>query len=390
MNTPSPASAAKKSHKKQKLLRSDEILVKRRQRLSPNGRVVTESPVATAVVVVDTPSPPPPTTVTANVTITPRIVQGQKRSTDFLTDRTNGIRRKKGIVMDDTRILGFLREPFTSVLKSSGKTMIDAPGLKRVAMNNFDLSYNPIGVKRTTRRVGRVSPVPPTVTQSQTDSNELPSDARHYDLPHIIPSLGTVESTCLRRYLLEDIMMAPVGEELILLVSTKHHWYASYKSIADKSTPLPLAYIRNEPFIQVKASVLVNCQLADLEHGNMVQKDIEGLLFGNGNGAIIFLFDESGESLQVLWKEFFDNINTIHAWGRRPLKRRFYCAIHNLTSLEARKALFQRLANEVDGDRTLAFDLSAAMAKKVTETANALKRAKSDDPKPSTTPVGFG
>jgi hypothetical protein len=159
--------------------------------------VATEPPVAAAVVVVNTPFPPPPT-VTVNAPITPHILQGQKQSTDFLTDRTNGIRRKKGIVMDDTRILGFLRQPFTSVLKSSGKTMIDAPGLKRVAMNNFDLSFNPGGVKRMSRRAGRVSPVRQTVTQSQTDCSMLPSDERHYDLPHIIPSHGTVETTSLR------------------------------------------------------------------------------------------------------------------------------------------------------------------------------------------------
>jgi hypothetical protein len=43
-------------------------------------------------------------------------------------------------MLDDSRILGFLREPFTELLKASGKTMIDAKGLKRVANNNFDLS----------------------------------------------------------------------------------------------------------------------------------------------------------------------------------------------------------------------------------------------------------
>jgi hypothetical protein len=85
-----------------------------------------------------------------------------------------------------------------------------------------------------------------------------------------------------------------------------------------------LAFIRDKPFIQVKASITVNCQLANLELGNMIQKDIEGLLFGNGNGAIILHFEESDESREVLWKEFFDNVHTIHVWGSRPMKRRLY------------------------------------------------------------------
>jgi hypothetical protein len=40
--------------------------------------------------------------------------------------------------------------------------------------------------------------------------------------------------------------------------------------------------------------------------------------------------------------------------------------------LEERKALFQFLANEVDGDHLLAFDLSMVMAHNVPEMANAL------------------
>jgi hypothetical protein len=53
-----------------------------------------------------------------------------------------------------------------------------------------------------------------------------------------------------------------------------------------------------------------------------------------------------------------------------------------LSSFDGRKALFQRLAYEVDGDRSLAFDLASAMAKKVSETANAsLKKAKLEEAK---------
>jgi hypothetical protein len=220
------------------------------------------------------------------------------------------------------------------------------------------------------------------ITQSQNGCTELPSTAKHYNLLHVIPSHGTVETATLYCYLLEDIMTATVGEALVLLVSTDHLWYDSYKCIADKTTPLPLAHIRDKPFIQLKASVMVNCQLANLELGNMTQKVIEGLLFGNGNGAIILHFEESNKLLQVLWKEVFDNVDTIHVWENCPMKRQLYDVLHNLTSFDGRKALFRRLAYEVDGNRSLAFDLASAMAKKVTETANAsLRKAKLEEAK---------
>jgi hypothetical protein len=70
-----------------------------------------------------------------------------------------------------------------------------------------------ISVVKAMTHYGRVSPIPPTtVTQSQTDISEFPSIVKHYDLPNVAPSHGTIKAMALRRYLLEDIMMAPVGE----------------------------------------------------------------------------------------------------------------------------------------------------------------------------------
>jgi hypothetical protein len=257
--------------------------------------------------------------------------------------------------------------------------MIDAKGLKRVANSNFELSFKP-GRSRCRSSPNLSTIHPTTITQSQTDddddddsSDDTPPSISK-DLPHVVPSHGTVEMMASRRYILEDIMMARVGEAITLLISTKHPWYHSYKSIANRSSPLPLATIRDEPFIQVKATVAVNCQLSNLEHGTMIQAEIEALLFGNGNGAVILHFQEAEENLQVLWKEFFDHLDTISVWGARPMKRRLYDALHNLTNLGSRKALFQRLAYEIDGDRSLAFDLASAMSKKALETSNAVAK----------------
>ena len=323
MNTPSPACGKVQSHKRKKLLRSDEILGKRKKAIrQENGSLALETSTLAGANVVPS-------------EVTPDSSNTQKRSgANRLTDRTHNSRRKKGIILDDARILGFLREPFTSVMKSSGKTPIDAKGLKRVANSNFSLIFNQ-GTKVTSRRDRTTLIAPIIVTQSQSEQLDIPFALTTPDLPMTVASHGTVESMALRRYLLEDIMMARVGEELVLLVSLQHPWFSSYKSIAEKSSPMPLATIGAKTFIQVKASVTVNCQYDNLEHGNMLQKDIEGLLFGNGNGAVILHFLESHQTLQVLWKEFFDNVDTIQVWGSRPMKRRLYDALHNLTSLEA-------------------------------------------------------
>jgi hypothetical protein len=104
----------------------------------------------------------------------------------------------------------------------------------------------------------------------------------------------------------------------------------------------------------------------------MSKLEIERLLFGNGNGAILLEFIGTEVSLQLLWSEFVANLETIQVWGERPCKRRFYDALHNHVNIDARKALFQQLAAEVDGDRALSFDLAAAMATKTQSDARAV------------------
>jgi hypothetical protein len=76
----------------------------------------------------------------------------------------------------------------------------------------------------------------------------------------------------------------------------------------------------------------------------MSELEIEHLLFGSRNGAVLLHFIGAGMSLQITWREFIENLETIQVWGERPCKRRFYDALHNHVNLDARKALFQRLA----------------------------------------------
>jgi hypothetical protein len=82
----------------------------------------------------------------------------------------------------------------------------------------------------------------------------------------------------------------------------------------------------------------------------MSKLEIERLLFGNGNGAVILHFIGADVTLQVLWRKFSENLETIQVWGERPCKCRFYDDLHNHVNIDTRRALFQQLAEEVDGD----------------------------------------
>jgi hypothetical protein len=54
----------------------------------------------------------------------------------------------------------------------------------------------------------------------------------------------------------------------------------------------------------------------------MSKLEIERLLFGNRNGAVVLEFIGADVSLQLLWCEFIENLETIQVWGERPCKRR--------------------------------------------------------------------
>jgi hypothetical protein len=72
--------------------------------------------------------------------------------------------------------------------------MIDAKGLKHIANSNFELTFNPGSIKTKVSR--RTSPIPMTITQLQTDPDDDDSVSTPVatNLPHVVPSHGTVET----------------------------------------------------------------------------------------------------------------------------------------------------------------------------------------------------
>jgi hypothetical protein len=119
MDTPSPASGkVKVSHRKQKVLRSHEILVKRRQRVAASRDLIALPPPQAMNVLSPSPSPSmvagsvvvdSPTVLLPNA-VTPATTRGGTKlsSGDHLTDRTHNIRRRKGIVLNDASAMDYL------------------------------------------------------------------------------------------------------------------------------------------------------------------------------------------------------------------------------------------------------------------------------------------
>jgi hypothetical protein len=275
----------KKSHKKIKELRPERIDMKRKEQ---KRRKLTHGPLSS----VSSPSPtlPPTTTVTpppSQMLMTTPISSARRSNTvpNQFTARVQSIQKSQGVVLDDSKIIVTLRKRFVDAIKLAKKTPLDSKGLKKIANSNFSLSYNPAASLPPTRRSRSLVPRPVTQSQnsSQDSSSQQEVDVDLPDLPHVARSHGTIESTTFRRYLLEDIMCAPVDESWIILVSIKHPFYSSYLDLSRKATPLPLKYIRTVPFIQLKARVTVHCQCDDLRRGMMSKLEIERLLFGNGN-----------------------------------------------------------------------------------------------------------
>jgi hypothetical protein len=138
-----------------------------------------------------------------------------------------------------------------------------------------------------------------------------------------------------------------------------------------------LSAIRNHrvvPSIQGKAAVIENSRRNDLVSGLLMPDDVDHLLFGNGNGALCLSFEPTNATLEVLWKELYIHPTTIHVWGDKPAKRRFYDILKRMTNTESRKGLFQRLATETDGDGALPFDLCNAMTKLTAATKKNITR----------------
>jgi hypothetical protein len=73
------------------------------------------------------------------------------------------------------------------------------------------------------------------------DTDEEPISVKYADLPQTVLSYGTVKSTAMRHYVLEDVLQSEVGDSILFLVSPHHINYVAFRGIASMAaSSLPL------------------------------------------------------------------------------------------------------------------------------------------------------
>jgi hypothetical protein len=246
--------------------------------------------------------------------------------------------------------------------------------LKQKAQNNFGrIQYkrqlNNVEAGKS-RRIAHNSKSnkPKSKTRKSKEVSSLPDCL----LPSI-ETTNTIESNSYRRYLIEDFLFTNVGDHLLLQIALDHPQVAAYSTLYHNSAPKPLRHTSGRTFFQLPCVVTHHSRRAELVAGTLDRREVRHLLFENGNGSIgvsIATADTSVTSeIFIFWNEVFSHPNTFEVWGHAPANRSFRLLFKDgLTSPDSRQRVFNRLAVEVNNDRSLSFDVSSAFAKVIDAT----------------------
>eukprot|EP00978_Attheya_sp_CCMP212_P005982 scaffold13455_cov50-Attheya_sp.AAC.6 len=263
--------------------------------------------------------------------------------------------KSKSIVVDETTIHAWIRDCFhepTSSLKVPSTTGATSVALKD-ARNGFPttLPRSSSVVRSTSASSHRIALLAHAATVTQ-EANDDPSPSSTPAPPLLI------HNSLMRRYLMEDILFLSTGDRVLFAVAEDHPFYGSYKRVYDETPPHPTRTFRDKSFIQLPATIvgntfrssLINIDTTKSSSGAsssgaslMSHKYFSNLLLpvgGNGGGAISIAFDGTKHAVAVSWNELD--------------------ALKSRTNLHTRHSLFQRLLQEVDGDRALTFLVTKA------------------------------
>ena len=118
-------------------------------------------------------------------------------------------------------------------------------------------------------------------------------DVETADTPAVpcFATLLTTEHTNLRRYLLEDILFAEVGMQVLFCVAPTHPNYESYEAMHDSlPTKVPRWSIGDVSYLQLNAIIVLHPRRSDLIGGVLARDQMFHLLTGNGNEGIGYHF----------------------------------------------------------------------------------------------------
>ena len=156
-----------------------------------------------------------------------------------MTTRNNRIAKDKQYVSgNDTILPAWLRQ---SLFIASNITKLTGPrSVKRHDVHAFAHNKAPPYIRKKNKIV--------KVTES-------------VDEPHYILSHGTVENSNLRRYLLEDIMSASPGDQLLILGALSRPYWSLYKDVINRF-PVQSKVMQGEiSFWQICINCVKNAQL---------------------------------------------------------------------------------------------------------------------------------
>ena len=178
-------------------------------------------------------------------------------------------------------------------------------------------------------------------------------DVETADTPAVpcFAKLLTTEHMNLHRYLLEDVLFAEVGMQVLLCVAPTHPYYERYEAMHDAlPIKVPRRSIGDVSYLQLNAIIVLHPQRSDLIGGVLAHDQMLHLLTGNGNEGIAYHFGPNFEK-HITWKEIFFHCDTIQVWGNSPPHRNYYQVLHKIGDTPTRAALFNRFASEIDGDK---------------------------------------
>ena len=265
---------------------------------------------------ISTPSPVKGDPSQLRTTLDPNLANKQQRAAAMGESQQKRQEKKKAPLQEDN-IYHFLRKSRDKP-KGSDRTCKE---ILNHANRNFRTATKsaPSSTRQTKAEALSSSSDAPA-----TNTTDLPTALSKFDFA----SAPVLLSHNHRRYLLEDVMYATVGTELVILVSptlpTFNFWGSRLANYYRTRHPMPILRLyfnrQHHQFFSVPIVVLATPARDNLVNGFKTQKDIGNMVArkgGDGGGCIYFCFKGSNERLQLLYRDILPLSKgmSVQVWG---------------------------------------------------------------------------
>ena len=164
------------------------------------------------------------------------------------------------------------------------------------------------------------------------------------------------------RMMLEDVMLLPVGQSVVLLISPRHHYF---KKDVDRKTflenmkaavamyPHQPWVISGETFIGVSGTVTANPNMDHLKSRSLTSSEINRLCSNSGGGGIVIKLKGTNYTKLIKFHEILRECEKIHIWSNISTKRisTVKKAMKDIKDTTRLGGIVQRYLLEVKGDQ---------------------------------------